>query len=247
MKRKHNFDTLSCDKRHTTCKVNISINKLFYSKTLTHITIPQGSHNFPLPKKIQVLFYDNCFSSIILHKNLIDASFGYFFNKPVRLTNRLIKISFGDEFNQSVQLPKSLNYVVFGKKFSQKVVLPNKLKYISTGLHFNQYNILPKHLAGVKLSCVTKKILLPESVERLSILDCAVWFIENLPNNLREIHFSWNFAICPDPLPNTIEILEFDCKFFRYSSIIKYPNILKIIVYDKIVYSKRPNIKLWKM
>lgn len=247
MKRKYNHDGTICGVKHSVHEINDFINNSFYPKTLTHITIPQNHEYFPLPKTIKVLFYDNCFTSIILHKNLIDVSFGYFFNKPVNLTNRLIKISFDCEFNQPVQLPKFLTHVSFGKKFSQKVILPNKLKYISTGLYFNQNNILPKHLTEVKFSYVNKKMVLPESVKQLSISDCSIWFIDNLPNNLREIHFSWNFTICPDPLPNTIEILEFDCKFFRYSSVVKYPNILKIIVYDKIVYSKRSNIKLWKM
>lgn len=243
MKRKYDWRNIVYYNKEVEIEMNIMVEEPYYPKTLIRLSIGDDIKHFtaPLPKTLKKLHIDN-FSmlGIVLHKKLINISFDYYFNKPVRLPNKLIKLKFDHCYDQPVILPKLLKHITFGKMFSQKVVLPNKLKVLIVGYNFNQTNILPKYLTEITFECVLKKkVRVPETVVKIYINQCSRWFIENLPNNLRYVNFSSSFTSCPKMLPNKIETLEFDKKWFEYYSLIKmYPNVLKIIVYNKNVYTK---------
>jgi hypothetical protein len=178
--------------------------------------------------------------------NLTHLAFGWNFNKKIDLSNNinlthLTHLTFGFDFNQEIDLSNNINLKdICLYNYNYLLDLSNHLNLecfalgsFNNDLYLPNNDILKTLTFGVNFK---KPIIIPLSVNKISLCSDNQYLIDNLHNNIKELilsvkkfyFYSYNKEL--NNLPNSIEYLEFDCYHFKIK---KLPKNLKTIKCNK--------------
>ena len=136
-------------------------------------------------------------------------------------------------YNYSLDLTNHINLECLALgSFNNDLYLPNNdiLKTLSFGINFKKSIIIPLSVNKISL-CSNNQYLIDNLHNNIKELILSVNDInlDNLPNSIKKFYFySYNKEL--NNLPNSIEYLEFDCYNFKIK---KLPKNLKTIKCNK--------------
>jgi hypothetical protein len=223
-----NSDGYLINKNYLFIKETFQFNLLDKSEnidTLFFDTNVQDRELTNIPENIKtIIFNDNSkYNSPLnsLPNEIKKIKFGKFFTMPLdNLPDSLEEIEFADESEYNIplnNLPSSLKKITFGKNYNSSIDnLPYGLEFLNIkSIRFN-----------------TKINKFPQKLKKLFFSERDYYFeheITNLPEELEEIRYPYDYQFEINSLPKSIKIV-------RVSSIYKYVDKLK---------SNYPDIKIF--
>lgn len=173
--------------------------QLVLSRYITHLTFSRNFNmRFDLSKHIVYLEFGRCFNqSLSLSKNIKCLMCRMDYSQPLVLNKKIEYFRSGDSFNCLIFLTKSLTCVMFGYSFNKPVVLPRNVIYVYFDHAFRQSIILTKKMTYLSMGYhfKTQPIVITSNITTLVIQCNNYEFVDNLPNNLKQLYLDWYFSI----------------------------------------------------
>lgn len=181
---------------------NCTIGPKLMLSTITHLSFGK-KYNKPIRLTrylLYIKFGDGFNSRFDTPRQIVYLTFGYSFNKPLKPTHKLKYLKLAHCFSQPVETSKNMHTLIFDMYYNCNIPIPKSLKHLSLGIGVTSKIILPSNMKYLDMGYGNN----PHSnLERLSqnthiiIRTNYPKINENLPNNIKHVHFS----LTRDPKP----------------------------------------------